>query len=125
MEWVKRNGAAFGGDINRVTIFGESAGAGSVSNHLVSPKSQGLFHRAISESGPIADWTAETFNTSVAKYVRTFVCEWELSLDAVDGVVVVILQRSRSTWVAVALCATMRMRPCWRACETRARRLWR
>jgi carboxylesterase type B len=72
MEWVKRNGAAFGGDINRVTIFGESAGAGSVSNHLVSPKSQGLFHRAISESGPIADWTAETFNMSAAKYIRMY-----------------------------------------------------
>ena len=51
LQWVQRNGAAFGGDISRVTIIGESAGGGSVSNHLLSPKSQGLFHRAIMESG--------------------------------------------------------------------------
>ena len=79
MEWVRDNGAAFGGDINCVTIWGESAGAGSVSAHLVAPRSRdsGLFHRAISESGPIADWTAETFNTSVAKYLRKSLCVCE------------------------------------------------
>lgn len=74
MQWVQRNGAAFGGDINRVTIFGESAGAGSVSNHLVQPKAWPYFHRAISESGPIGDWVAESFNRSAAKYERAWCC---------------------------------------------------
>ena len=68
MEWVQRNGAAFGGDVNRVTIFGQSAGAGSISLHLLSPKSWPYFHRAIAESGPIADWIAQPFNVSVLKY---------------------------------------------------------
>lgn len=50
LGWVKRNIAAFGGDPSKVTIFGESAGAMSVMNQLVSPLSAGLFHQAISES---------------------------------------------------------------------------
>ena len=57
LEWVRDNIAAFGGDPNNVTIAGTSAGADSVGLHLVSPASQGLFHRAIIESGtPTLQW---------------------------------------------------------------------
>jgi para-nitrobenzyl esterase len=52
LEWVKANIAAFGGDPANVTLFGESAGGASTCMHLVSPKSKGLFQRAIIESGP-------------------------------------------------------------------------
>jgi para-nitrobenzyl esterase len=52
LRWVKNNIAAFGGDPNNVTIFGESAGGMSVCAHLASPVSTGLFKQAIIESGP-------------------------------------------------------------------------
>ena len=50
LKWVKRNIAAFGGNPNNVTIFGESAGARSVTWLMVSDAARGLFHRAIAES---------------------------------------------------------------------------
>lgn len=51
LRWVKNNIIYFGGDPNNITIFGESAGASSVSYHLISPMSKGLFKRAILQSG--------------------------------------------------------------------------
>ena len=51
LRWVQQNIVHFGGNPDRVTIFGESAGGTSVSSHVVSPMSQGLFHGAIMESG--------------------------------------------------------------------------
>ncbi|XP_047535865.1 esterase FE4-like [Vanessa atalanta] len=55
LKWIQRNIEAFGGDPNSVTISGESAGAASVSFHILSPMSKGLFHRAILQSGSSLD----------------------------------------------------------------------
>ena len=52
LEWVRDNIVAFGGDSGNVTIFGESGGGAKVSALLAMPAAQGLFHRAIIESGP-------------------------------------------------------------------------
>lgn len=51
LKWVRKNIAAFGGNPNNVTIFGESGGGGKVACLMASPLAKGLFHRAICESG--------------------------------------------------------------------------
>jgi len=51
LEWVQRNIAAFGGDAKNVTIAGQSSGSISVSILMASPRTKGLFQRAIGESG--------------------------------------------------------------------------
>jgi para-nitrobenzyl esterase len=51
LRWIQKNIAAFGGDPQRVTIAGQSSGGMSVSMLMASPRAQGLFHRAIGQSG--------------------------------------------------------------------------
>ena len=61
IEWIKANAAAFGGDSESITIFGESAGGGSVTFHLISPLSRHLLSRGIIQSGTInAPWSIMT-----------------------------------------------------------------
>jgi para-nitrobenzyl esterase len=52
LNWVRENIAAFGGDAGNVTIFGESGGGAKVSVLMAMPAAQGLFHKAIIQSGP-------------------------------------------------------------------------
>lgn len=51
LQWVQENISAFGGDPDNVTIFGESSGGGSVNTLVASPATEGLFQKAIVESG--------------------------------------------------------------------------
>ncbi|XP_048821807.1 bile salt-activated lipase isoform X1 [Lagopus muta] len=70
IAWVKRNIKAFGGDPDNITIFGESAGAASVSLQMLSPKNAGLFKRAISQSGVgLCSWVIQDDPLTWAKKV--------------------------------------------------------
>uniref|UniRef100_A0A8D0HG89 Carboxylic ester hydrolase n=1 Tax=Sphenodon punctatus TaxID=8508 RepID=A0A8D0HG89_SPHPU len=61
LSWLRGNVAAFGGDPARLTLFGESAGASSVSFHLLSPWSRPLFTQAVMQSGSAnAPWALVT-----------------------------------------------------------------
>ena len=65
IKWIKDNARAFGGDPDSITLFGESAGAGSVSVHLLSPVSRHLIRRGILQSGSVnAPWSYMTAETS-------------------------------------------------------------
>ena len=70
IQWTYRNIAAFGGDPEKITIAGQSAGAGSVLTHLSSPMSQPYFRAAIVQSGiimPFKDTAGRGRNGSVAE----------------------------------------------------------
>ena len=68
LRWVKANARSFGGDPDRVTVFGQSAGGQSVLDQLVSPTAANLFQRAIVESGGYA-FTLPSLATADAKGV--------------------------------------------------------
>jgi para-nitrobenzyl esterase len=59
LEWVRDNISAFGGDPDQVTVFGQSAGGGSVAALLAMPRAAGLFGRAIVQSMPSTFFTPE------------------------------------------------------------------
>lgn len=69
LEWVRDNIAAFGGDPDNVTIFGESGGGAKISTLLAMPAAQGLFHRAIMESGSLLQVDDPDAGTATARAV--------------------------------------------------------
>ena len=88
LKWVKNNIRAFGGNSSVVTIFGESAGGSSVGLLLLSPRSKGLFHRAISISGvdlsPFAIGSSEKVTKQSEKVAKQVGCSVEESRKMID-----------------------------------------
>ncbi|CAF0791989.1 unnamed protein product [Adineta steineri] len=76
LEWIHHNIGYFGGDSQRITLFGESAGAVAVGFHLLSPRSRSLFSNAILQSGgPTCNWafiTAQEARRRSHKYLFEF-----------------------------------------------------
>jgi para-nitrobenzyl esterase len=77
LEWVRDNIAAFGGDPDNVTIFGESGGGAKVSVLMAMPAARGLFHKAIIQSGPAVEMMSRADATATATQVLD-----ELGIDA-------------------------------------------
>lgn len=80
LMWVKENIAYFGGNPARVSLLGWSAGAASISNHLVMESSAGLFASAILMSGGFTDWAASSLESGERDYgavVRATGCDVE------------------------------------------------
>ncbi|KAF6771476.1 hypothetical protein AHF37_09215 [Paragonimus kellicotti] len=72
MKWVKENIDVFGGDPERITLFGESAGAVSVSTHVLSPWSHAYFTNAIMQSGSVFGYWALVTNTQALNRTKQF-----------------------------------------------------
>ena len=71
LEWVRDNISAFGGDPNNVLIFGESGGGWKVSTIMAMDSAQGLFHRAVAQSGPgLEVATQETASAASAALIE-------------------------------------------------------
>ena len=80
LRWVKRNIAAFGGNPKQVTIFGESAGGGSVMSHLESPMSRGLFQGAILQSPGTPGARAKEIPTTDLSVAEKMAVDWARSV---------------------------------------------
>ncbi|EOD41562.1 hypothetical protein EMIHUDRAFT_193920 [Emiliania huxleyi CCMP1516] len=107
IKWVRANAAVFGGDVGSVTIFGQSAGAGSIANHYVQPDSRGLFDRAIAESGAFSRWNAmpRAIGQGQYDYLAT-----ELGCDLKSDPVACLLAKP---WKDVQAAATRAVPPSW------------
>ncbi|KAK4874277.1 hypothetical protein RN001_013637 [Aquatica leii] len=86
LKWVQENILAFGGDPDLVTIFGYSAGGMSVTAHMLSPMSRGLFHRAVAMSDTMfAQWPIEKHQFYLAqKQARLVGCPDDTSENIIN-----------------------------------------
>lgn len=83
LKWIQANIHHFGGDRNRVTIAGLSAGSLSVTAHMVSPMSRGLFHNVIGMSGSIAGQLRPVSNN--IEFVKEMATRFDCNVTTIGG----------------------------------------
>ena len=109
LRWVRDNAAAFGGDPANVTLFGESAGGISVCAHVTSPVSAGLFHRAVTQSGPCSFLTTPLRDEDARAPVQSAASQGRLFAEAVGcGAATDVVACMRGKTVAEVLAAAPR-----------------
>nr|QIK02108.1 carboxylesterase 7 [Holotrichia parallela] len=90
LKWVKENIEYFGGDPTNILLFGHSAGAMSVHLQLLSPMSEGLFHKALSQSGvslsPLISKDLRNNAAIIAKYLNIQTARWPEMLNTLQEV---------------------------------------
>jgi len=96
LEWVRENAAAFGGDPEAVTLFGESAGAMSVGALLAAPRARGLFRRAILQSGAASNVSSPDQAQRVAEELVARLGEHGRSAQALRGAPLSALLRAQA-----------------------------
>ena len=86
LEWVKANIAAFGGDPENVTIFGQSGGGGKVTTLMSSPVAKGLFHKAIVQSGVWSDFQDPAITKRLGSAVLTELGLIPSTIDSIQNI---------------------------------------
>jgi para-nitrobenzyl esterase len=92
LEWVREHAQRFGGDPGNVTIFGQSGGGGKVSALLAMPSAEGLFHKAIVQSGASVRFAERERTTRLANAVLTHLGLNRGQLDALQALPLARLQ---------------------------------
>jgi carboxylesterase type B len=97
LQWVHKNIADFGGDPEKVTLFGNSAGAASVLYQVMNPTNKGLFRRILTQSGSVLAQWARQYNP--AEKFKEFISEIKCERERYDDILVCLQSKDAADLV--------------------------
>jgi len=121
LEWVRDNIADYGGDPENVTLFGESAGAGSVNGILGAPRADGLYHRAIAHSGNAAATPPTSIAPVLANHLQISPEQLPVKLAGMRADEIIAMQIATGTGGSLSVDGTVITRPTVQAIAERGR----